>query len=327
MAERSESSPTSPTSRTAPSSLEIIENTRSALTKLSAGFSLPSSLEFSDDEPDGLAYTPTNAPVRAYEHALNKLLEELDAVESDGDEEVRVLRRAAVQQVEKTIEDVEKRVKEARESARQGGSPESAVLAEADDTEGKNVDGGVDGDTSLDDGKSKVEEVSSRPGDGVDSTPSEQPIPNREVGGPNVARPIGPKSKEDDGPSILIGHFAEPRFGGDIRLVDASEANDEEWILRMGVFAEGSYEVTTEQITPAPSVPEISGTPLDPPVEVSLPIRGAIAPSPTPVGPLAPHIIPDSFQALLCRDPLPSSVGEDEAETDDVDDEAEWSKI
>ena len=40
------------------------------------------------------------------EHALNKLLEQLDAVDSDGDEEVRVVRRATVKEVEKAIKDV-----------------------------------------------------------------------------------------------------------------------------------------------------------------------------------------------------------------------------
>jgi len=116
-AEVAEPSQPSPTPRTVPSSLSIIEDIRSALTKLSDGFSLPHSLDFSDDELNGLAYTPANAPVRVYEYALNKLLEQLDAVESDGDEEVRVARRAAVKEVEKAIEDVEKRIKEARESA------------------------------------------------------------------------------------------------------------------------------------------------------------------------------------------------------------------
>ncbi len=49
------------------------------------------------------------------EHALNKLLEQLDAVDSDGDEEVCVVRRTTVKEVEKAIEDVSKSIREARE--------------------------------------------------------------------------------------------------------------------------------------------------------------------------------------------------------------------
>jgi len=50
--------------------------------------------------------------VRAYEYALNGLLEKLDAMESDGNEEIRDARREAVKEVEKALEDVERKVKE-----------------------------------------------------------------------------------------------------------------------------------------------------------------------------------------------------------------------
>ncbi|KAI9430873.1 hypothetical protein H4582DRAFT_2205378 [Lactarius indigo] len=73
-------------SKTIISPLETIQDIRATLSKFSADFSIPPSLDFSDDEDDGLAYTPTNAPIRAYEHALEGLLAQLDAVESDGDE-------------------------------------------------------------------------------------------------------------------------------------------------------------------------------------------------------------------------------------------------
>jgi hypothetical protein len=118
--EREDPSAASPTSKSGPSSLKVIQDIRSALAKVSSGFSFPPSLDFTDDEPDGLAFTPTNAPVRVYEHALDGLLAQLDSVESDGDDEVRVERRAAVKEVEKAIEDVARRVTEAREGAKQG---------------------------------------------------------------------------------------------------------------------------------------------------------------------------------------------------------------
>jgi hypothetical protein len=199
VAERDESSPTSPTSRTASSSVSVIQDIRSALTKLSVGFSLPSSLEFSDDEPDGLAYTPTNAPIRVYEHALDELLAQLDAVETDGDDEVRVVRRAAVKEVEKAIEDVEKRVKEAKESAK-GSNSESVVSTEADITEGKNDHGAVDVEPSVDNDKPEADEPSSDSTDLLDSVASSPEIvspPNHEVSLPHV-------TNATDSESVLI---------------------------------------------------------------------------------------------------------------------------
>lgn len=117
-----------PASKTAPSGasspLEAIQDIQAILSKLSADFSIPPSLDLSDDEADGLAYTPTNAPIRAYEHALEGLLAQLDAVESDGDEEVRVARRSVVKEVETALEVVETKVKSARELAQDNSEPE-----------------------------------------------------------------------------------------------------------------------------------------------------------------------------------------------------------
>ncbi|KAH9044854.1 hypothetical protein EDB84DRAFT_1576281 [Lactarius hengduanensis] len=121
----------SPTSKTATSPLETIQDIRATLSELSAGFSIPPSLDFSDDEADGLAYTPTNRPIRAYEHALEGLLAQLDAVESDGDEEVRAARRTVVKEVEMALEGVEKKVKRAREVAKDNSKSGEDVLAEA----------------------------------------------------------------------------------------------------------------------------------------------------------------------------------------------------
>ena len=130
--------PATPVSTTSSSSFKTIQDIRASLTKLSADFSLPSSLEFSDDEEDGLAYSSTNAAVRLYEHALDDLLVQLDAVESDGDEEVRELRRSAVKEVEKAIEDVERKVREAREVVEESKKYDAEVAPVA--TSGSEVD-------------------------------------------------------------------------------------------------------------------------------------------------------------------------------------------
>lgn len=305
VADKTELSPTSPTHSAAPSSLSIIEDIRSALTKLSTGFSLPSSLDFSDDEPDGLAYTTTNTPVRVYEHALNKLLEQLDAVESDGDEEVRMVRRAAVKEVEERIEDVEKRIREARESTRPGDNAVSANSAEA-----------ADGNPPVDNDKPKAEDLSSKSGDCVDSAPSRPdilPIPKPESAAPNVSEPSDFKSIGS--PSLATTEEIEDTVFSD----DVSES-----IHDSGVFAE---QATSDEITSALSEPEILITPPDSPAEVSVPMLGAIAPSSTPVAPLVLSIIPDELPASLGRDRLPVALGENNAELDGDDDEGEWTEI
>jgi len=50
--------------------------------------------------------------VRTYELALNGLLERLDAIDSDGNEEVRDVRREVVREVERALQEVERKVKE-----------------------------------------------------------------------------------------------------------------------------------------------------------------------------------------------------------------------
>ncbi|KAH9920870.1 uncharacterized protein BXZ73DRAFT_80064 [Epithele typhae] len=55
-----------------------------------------------------LAYSPTNAPLHAYEEELNRLLTALDAVESRGDHGVRAARRELARAVEQEAERVER---------------------------------------------------------------------------------------------------------------------------------------------------------------------------------------------------------------------------
>jgi hypothetical protein len=91
------------------SPLTSIRAVRTEFTALESAFKFPPILDFDHSEP---AATPKNAPVRAYEHALNGLLERLDAIESDGNEEVRDVRRGVVREVERALEEVERKVKE-----------------------------------------------------------------------------------------------------------------------------------------------------------------------------------------------------------------------
>ena len=91
------------------SPLTSIRAVRSQFSALESAFKFPPILDFEDSE---LAVTSNNAPVRSFEYALNGLLERLDAIESDGNEEVRDVRREAVREVERALEEVERKIKE-----------------------------------------------------------------------------------------------------------------------------------------------------------------------------------------------------------------------
>ena len=91
------------------SPLTAIRAVRTQFSALESGFKFPPVLDFVHSE---LSVSSNNAPVRAYEQALTGLLERLDAIESDGDEEVRDVRREVVREVERALEDVERKVKE-----------------------------------------------------------------------------------------------------------------------------------------------------------------------------------------------------------------------
>ncbi|KAF7795091.1 hypothetical protein EIP86_006236 [Pleurotus ostreatoroseus] len=73
----------------------------------------------SEDQDDQLAFTPRNKPIRAYEHALNGLLTQLDAVASGGDAEVRGRRKEVINQVEDALVEMERKVREASRERRQ----------------------------------------------------------------------------------------------------------------------------------------------------------------------------------------------------------------
>lgn len=71
-------------------------------------------------------YTSNNRAVHAYEDALNGLLECLDAVDSQGDHEIRGRRKEVVKEVERALRDIERRVEESRERSRERGCTEEA---------------------------------------------------------------------------------------------------------------------------------------------------------------------------------------------------------
>lgn len=115
-------------------SLGTIQEIEDQLRKLEASFVFPPHLDFpefvadgtSDESPSSptgtdsefkLAFTPNNKGIHAYEHALNELLTKLDAVESQGDVEVRGRRKEVVGEVEKALNQVSRKVEDSRERA------------------------------------------------------------------------------------------------------------------------------------------------------------------------------------------------------------------
>ncbi|TFK90897.1 hypothetical protein K466DRAFT_596554 [Polyporus arcularius HHB13444] len=125
-------------------SLGAIKEIEDALRKLEEAFEFPEHLDFANpapsdataesdsDEPGRLAYSSNNTPIHAYEHALNVLLTRLDAVESNGDLEVRGRRKEVVKEVERALEVIERRVEESRERSRERrASSVASVEAEA----------------------------------------------------------------------------------------------------------------------------------------------------------------------------------------------------
>lgn len=318
----------SPASKTATSPFETIQDIRATLSRLSADFSIPPSLDFSDDEADGLAYTPTNTPIRAYEHALEGLLAQLDAVESDGDEEIRVARRTVVKEVETALEGVEKKVKRAREVAKDNSKSGEDVLAEAtvppsDLLEDKDTRSRAE---SVAEAKTEDEEHSTSipAATGYSSfapaSASEVDVANNAA---NSADVVPDNSAIEDISNASAEESTEvvtaPRSP-----TRPATVQDEVARVYPGDVPESTYSAIAEQLIPAH----------EPPVSATSETReGAIRLSPegftltsTPVSPeFLPPALPEDVLAL--RIPSSSDLeGEGEGHAD-ADNEDEWSEV
>jgi hypothetical protein len=140
----SSSSP-APTSTPAPqnaptTAFDALDRINSTLLTLTSSFTLPR-IDFSspassssDSRPSSpttrIPYTPANQPVHAHEAALGKLLDELDAVESEGNDEVRLRRKELVRNVEKKLAELDEAVEAQRREWRAAAVPVSEVNAE-----------------------------------------------------------------------------------------------------------------------------------------------------------------------------------------------------
>ncbi|EAU92621.1 hypothetical protein CC1G_01666 [Coprinopsis cinerea okayama7 len=102
------------------SSLEKVTKIKATFQDLEAEFTFPSQLDFVSDHPPSdltpstafshLAYTARNHPLRFYEQSLLSLLADLDLIESHGDPVLRSKRKEAVNQIERTLEALEREI-------------------------------------------------------------------------------------------------------------------------------------------------------------------------------------------------------------------------
>ena len=135
-----------------PSTLDFADSPSSSASSSSSSLSSSSSDETAPAVPS-LLYTPRNAPLHGHEHALVKLLSDLDAVESRGDACVKRARKELVVRIERELGaldarkmDVWKGVVAEREMLAQG-----ALRGGGDDDgeEGEGGEGGEGGEISL----------------------------------------------------------------------------------------------------------------------------------------------------------------------------------
>lgn len=122
---------TTSSSDDASKALESVKNIEATFITLQDDFEFPSDVDFSPapsrsssparegsgfasetDTPTvrKLAYTARNHPIRFYEQALTRLLAQLDEIESHGNADVRIKRKAVVALVEGALEELEKKV-------------------------------------------------------------------------------------------------------------------------------------------------------------------------------------------------------------------------
>jgi hypothetical protein len=149
VASSSTSATTSPSVHTStaapgPSPSTTLDGIASTLASLTSGFELPA-LDFSRPASPAssstqLPFTPANKPLHAYEAALGKLLDRLDAIDAAGDDAIRARRRELVQEVEAALQKLDDAVAEQRAAL-----PSEDLSAD----EEKGYDVNVDIDTAI----------------------------------------------------------------------------------------------------------------------------------------------------------------------------------
>ncbi|KAJ3491918.1 hypothetical protein NLI96_g380 [Meripilus lineatus] len=129
-------------------SLGTIKDIEEELHSIQSSFTFPHHIDFPETELNAqrstssssdselkLAYTPNNKSIHAYEHALNDLLMKLDAIDSQGLEDVRGRRKEVVGEIERALNEVVRKVEDSRERASLSDKPVHTTIPLAESTE------------------------------------------------------------------------------------------------------------------------------------------------------------------------------------------------
>lgn len=120
-------------------SIKHISAIRSRFSTLNNSFTFPTHLTFEsssfveDLRRGRLAYNKENAPIHAFIDECERMLQELDAIESRGDADVREMRRNVVKTIEARLKEIEEDVKKAWDE--QQAVPTSDVQPHAETVE------------------------------------------------------------------------------------------------------------------------------------------------------------------------------------------------
>jgi hypothetical protein len=131
-------------------SLETLDRLSTTFSHLTSTFTLPT-VDFSRPSTPGrsssptthLSFTTANRPIHEYEAALSKLLTELDAVNSDGDDAVRMRRRELVKCVEAALAELDAAIaaqrREHDQYLQEPPADQAVQAVPADDVQGHDV--------------------------------------------------------------------------------------------------------------------------------------------------------------------------------------------
>ncbi|KAJ7903653.1 hypothetical protein B0H14DRAFT_2665797 [Mycena olivaceomarginata] len=267
-----------------PKSTATIHRVARAFRTLSSEFAFPSQLDFlaagSDTYPAAkLPYTPRNAPIRHYAHALNDLLSQLDAIDSEGDAAVRRQRKVVVGMVEKALEDLD-RIVEGRwklQDTRDNNTRLDSVASSTATASSRVADRR---EQPVADQEMKSSQTASIPEDDSRPVPpvreaSQAPLPSEELNALGET-PVSFVEFQGTSPELLPLSTSEPRRSGSVSEiptpsdsqpagVDAVTAGEQELLetLSVPVDDESIAQASIDPIAP-PSSPKSLAFPSSP---------------------------------------------------------------
>ncbi|KAJ7475740.1 hypothetical protein FB451DRAFT_1397145 [Mycena latifolia] len=303
-----------------PNSLARVQRLERAFRALAADFVFPPQLDFpspaTSATADALPYTPRNAPVRQYEHALNGLLAQLDAVDSEGDAGVRTQRKRVVGMVEAALGEVDRIVEGRWKLFDVRARPSAAVPAATGfnaDQASSSAPSPAGPSTLANDASVSTTNADQQSSDATastavsDSTPEPQP-PTTEQ--PSQAETTSTPTKDattDGDASASTTNGDQPR--SEVTTASESDGTPEPELPEPSQTAAPSLEATEEQ---QPTAPEESNeqpvAPEEDPESLQLPatVLANEGPEPASVPPVTAHLESELPAVSAVETPAPS---------------------